>query len=265
MRLKELINKSVYGTTGHVGSTDDTNKLEQYILYNLPVLKEFKQIIVAANYSGPSSNKINNESLWKGYFPNCILLHPEVNRGRNFGTTDLDNILFDYCKEYNENWLCKSDNDVILQPILLDKEVDEADFYYINGIGFGGMVKYNFDFNRIINEDFYPQTWLYFMNVSKVNYLNDKQYLDETYKQIQSIPDCNDRIWEYIDGWSCEYFLRECINRNNLSKFHLVPQEKYITLLEVIKNYNIHDCSYKNIMIEGACHLQYPDQETIQI
>ena len=50
MLLKELINKSVYGTIGYLSSQEDLETLEQYILYNLPVLKEFKQIVVATNY-----------------------------------------------------------------------------------------------------------------------------------------------------------------------------------------------------------------------
>jgi hypothetical protein len=174
-------------------------------------------------------------------------------------------MVFDYCKANNIEWLCKSDNDVILLSEMLDKEIDEADFYYINGIGYGGMIKYNFDNKRIIDEDFYPQTWFYFINVFKVDYLNDKQYINKTYNQIQSIPNYNGKIWEYIDGWSCETFLKECINRNNLNKFHLIPQEKYITLLNIIKDYKIHDCSYKNIMIEGMCHFQYPNQDIIEI
>jgi hypothetical protein len=49
MLLKELINKSVYGTIGYIASQDDIDLLESYILYNLPVLKEFKQIVIAGN------------------------------------------------------------------------------------------------------------------------------------------------------------------------------------------------------------------------
>jgi hypothetical protein len=53
MLLKELINKSVYGTIGYIKSQDDINTLESYILYNLLVLKEFKQIVIATNYGSP--------------------------------------------------------------------------------------------------------------------------------------------------------------------------------------------------------------------
>jgi hypothetical protein len=41
----------------------------------------------------------------------------------------------------------------------------------------------------------------------------------------------NGKIWEYVKGWSCEDFLKNCIERNKLSKHHLIPQEKYLSLL----------------------------------
>lgn len=263
MFLKELINKSVYGTIGYISSQDDLDLLEQYIRYNRPVLKEFKKIVVSTNYSSPL--QIANTQLWKQYFPSCIILDSEVNRGHNFGTADLDNLIFDWCKENNEEWLCKSANDVVFQESILEKQIDSADFYYLNGIGYGGMIPYNFDFEKIINEEFYPQTNFYFINVSKTDYLNNKQYLNETYQQIQNIPNYNGKVWEYIEGWSCESFLKNCIKRNKLIKYHLIPEEKYVCLLQVIKNYNIHDCSHKNIMIEGICHFQYSNQPIIEI
>lgn len=264
MVIRELINKSTYGTIGYIKSVEDLDILEQYIIYNLPVLKEFKQILIATNYFEFELKSLN-EALWQKYFPNCISLHSATNRGHNHGNADLDNMLFDYCKTNNIEWLCKSANDVIFTSDLLDKEIDKADFYYLNGIGYGGMEKYNFDFNRIIDEDFYPQTNFYFINTSKIDYLNNKQYLDETYNFVKSIPSYNSRIWEYIDGWSCENFLKQCIERNNLSKYHLVSSEKYLHLLQLIEHYNIHDCSHKNIMIEGICHFQFPHQQIIEI
>jgi hypothetical protein len=135
----------------------------------------------------------------------------------------------------------------------------------MNGIGYGGMVKYDFEFDKIIKKEFYPQTNFYFINVEKIDYLNDKEYLDKTYQYVQSIPNYNGKIWEYIEGWSCEDLLKKCIERNNLLKFHLIPQEKYRILLQLVKTNNIHDCSHKNIMIEGICHFQYPNQQIIEI
>ncbi len=263
MVLKNIINKSIYGGMGHIMSQNDLDHLEQYILYNLPVLKEFKQIVVATNYGSPLQNE--NTQLWKKYFPNCTTIDSKLNRGHNHGYTDLENLIFDWCKENNEEWLCKVSNDVILKESILNKQVEEADFYYLNGIGYGGMIPYNFDFNRIINEEFYPQGNFYILNVSKCDFINDKKFLDETYEYIQNIPEYNGKIWEYIQGWSCEDFLKNCIERNKLIKYHLIPEEKYRILLQVVKHNQIHDCSHKNIMIEGICHFQHSNQPIIEI
>jgi hypothetical protein len=264
MNLKQLINKSIYGTIGYISSQDDLDLLEQYIVYNLPVLKEFKQIVVATNYSKPNSNRVENEKIWKKYFPDCIMLHSNVNRGHNFGTADLDNMLFDFCKENNIEWLCKSANDAILQESILNKEIEEADFYYLNGIGYGGMVQYGFDFDKIIDEDFYPQTNFYFINVFKTDYLNDKNHVTEIYNKVQDIPDYNGKAWEY--GFrSCETLLKETIKKHNLIKYHLISEDKYRILLGIIRDNNIHDCSHKNIMVEGICHFQYNNQQIIEI
>ncbi len=265
MVVKELINKSIYGTIGYISSKEDLNLLEQYIIYNLPVLKQFKQIISATNYKNYPELVEENKTLWKKYFPNCICLDNSINRGHNHGNADLDNILFNYCKENNIEWLCKSANDSIINENLLSKEIKEADFYYLNGIGVGGMIKYNFDFNKIINEDFYPQTNFYFININKCDYLNDNQYLNETYKYTQSLLEYNGRIWEYVPGWSCENFLKQCVERNNLFKYHLVSKDKYIKLLNTIQQYNIHDCSHKNIMINGICHFHFSKEQIILI
>jgi hypothetical protein len=265
MNLKQLINKSVYGTIGYISSQDDLDLLEQYILYNLPVLKEYKQIIVATNYKNYPELTKENFNLWKKYFPDCILLDSKINRGHNFGTADLDNAIIDYCKNNNIDWMCKSANDIIVQELILEQQINEADFYYMNGIGWGGMVNYNFDFDKIINEDFYPQTNFYIINTSKIDYLNNKEYINSTFEIISKLPEYNGRIWEYIQGWSCEDFLKQCIERNNLIKEHLVSLKKYRILLKWIYEQNIHDPSHKNIMIEGICHFHNNNKNIIQI
>ena len=263
MNLKQIINQSIYGTIGYISSQNDLDLLEQYILYNLPTLKEYKQVVVATNYSDLELIESNSQ-LWKKYFPECVLLDSKTNRGHNFGTADLDNMLFDYCKENNIEWLCKSANDVLIQESILNIPIKQADFYYLEGIGYGGLVECNFDFNKI-QKYFFPQTNFYFINVYKVDYLNDASHLDKTYQYTQTIPDYNGKIWEYVEGWSCELFLRQCVERNKLLKYHLVSQEKFHTLIKIIKEHVIHDSSHKNIMIEGICHFQYSNQPIIEI
>jgi hypothetical protein len=66
MNLKHLINKSTYGVIGYISSEEDLTRIEQYVLYNLEVLKEFKQIIIATNYLG--DYKFQNTEIWKSIF-----------------------------------------------------------------------------------------------------------------------------------------------------------------------------------------------------
>jgi hypothetical protein len=262
MLLKELINKSYYGVIGYISSNEDLSITEQYIIYNLPILKEFKQIIVTTNYSG--NFQTQTSQLWKKYFPECIIINSEVNRGHNHGNADLDNLIFDYCKKENIKWLCKSANDIILSESLLTKEIDNADFYYLDGISYNDLYLTNFNYDEVLNTHFHPQTNFYFIDVSKCDYLNNKQYLDDTFEQIKHIPDYNGKIWEYIDGWSCEGFLRKCIERNNLQKYYLA-KNKHNKLCDTIKMYQIGDPSHKNIMIEGICHFHFKNQSILEI
>ena len=259
MKLKTLINKSYYGSIGYIDNRDSIDTLGSYLLHNKLVLDEFEGHIFAFTHKDLDTEHL--EETISSLYPNAIILYLDKNRGHNFGTVDLDNLVFDYCKDNNIEWLCKASNDIILQPEVLELPIDEADFYYMGSIGLGGMVKYDFDNQRIINEDFFPQTNFYFINVSKTDYLNDKEYIDKTYNEIQNVPDYNGRIWEYFQGWTCERFLKNCVERNNLSKCHLIPQKTYIKLLELIKQQQIHDCSHKNIMIEGICHYQNQNQK----
>jgi len=264
MNLKQLINKSVYGTVGYISSNEDLDILESYIMYNLPILKEFKQIIVATNFSNgrsyPSYQTLNDK-LWKKYFPDCIILNSNINRGHNFGTADLDNMLFDFCKENEIEWLFKTSNDVVFTPEFLEISIEEADFYYMNGISALDVIKNKYNYSEV----FYPQTNYYFINVSKCDYLNNKKYLDETYIHSKSIPNYTGKIWDYIDGWSCENFLKQCVERNNLTKYNLISKKTHDYLCWVISTHNIGDPSHKNIMIKGICHFHYPKQNIIEI
>jgi len=261
MQIKDLVNKSWYGTTGHIKSEDDLILVERYIKYNLIFLKKFKGIITSINCDPKDIDlKCKNIEIWEKYFDNVVQLECPANRGYNFGVADLDNLIIDYCKENNIDWVCKSDNDMILDLSFLEKEIDDSDFYYINGVGFGGLQAYDFDIEKVMVEDFFPQTNFYFLNTSKVDFLNDKKYLDKTYKQVSEIENYNGKVWEYIEDWTCERFLANCVERNNLKKFHLISKPKYKKLLEHIFHSRVIDCSYKNIMIEGVCHYHFENQ-----
>lgn len=264
MTLRELANSSIYGTIGYISTKEDVDFLEEhYINYNLPVLKEFSRILVATNFDNKEVIPYL-EAMWNKYFTNCTFLHSPINRGRGIGTADLDDAIFTFCKSNNLDWLCKSSNDMIFRKEVLDKEVGNADFYYFNGIGYTGVHKYGFDLHKIMDEDFYPQTTFYFINVLKTDYLNDREHVNETYIKIKAANSNTGKLIDY--GFRTnETLLRECVERNNLIKENLIPKEKYFKLLNIIKDFRIADCSHKSIMLENTCHMQWLAQPIIEI
>jgi hypothetical protein len=46
MNLKQLINKSAYGTIGYIGSENDLIKTDKYFAYNKEVINNFAYIII---------------------------------------------------------------------------------------------------------------------------------------------------------------------------------------------------------------------------
>ena len=265
MKKIELINKSYLGISIYLANDSDLAKLREYIIVNKPVFDEFKGIIVSLNY-GYRALSGRNKYLWNEFFDNVTFLNLDVNRKHTFGTFDLDGVIFDICKENNIEFLFKINHDMIYYPEFLEGDVpDDAEFLYYNGIGYGGMEKYDYDLDRVAKEDFYPQTTQYFINCSKLPELHNKQVITDVYNYTQGIKNYSGRVWEYVDNFSCEDFLKNAVTKNNLVKYHLTKPDTYIRLLNFIKGNNIHDCSHKQLIIDGTCHLQYPEQQLIRI
>ena len=182
MKFREVVEKSAYGTVGYVAKPGDLQVLERHIVHNLPILKAFTHVIVATNYGGESPHELaaGNNEVWRRHFPDCAILDSRHNRGHSIGTSDLDNLVFDHCKANDIEWLCKGANDVLLSAPVLDIEIQAADFYYLNAISYSALRQHDFDLARIGADLFYPQTNFYAINVSKTDFLIDKELLDRS-------------------------------------------------------------------------------------
>jgi len=267
MKKIELINKSYVGIVEHISSDSKLEDLEQYIKSNKPMFDKFKGVIVASNYAYDVHIE-RTHKLWREYFPNANFVDLDANRGHTFGTLDLDGAIFDFCKANDIDWLCKLNDDMLLLAECgwEDGDVpDDADFCYYNGIGFGGMPKYDFDIDRIVKEDFYPQTTAYFINTTKLPELHSKDEVNEVYDYVQSLENYNGKVWEHKEGFTCEDLLKRSVLENELVLHHLTKPDTYIRLLEFVKANNIHDCSHKQLIIDGVLHYQHVGQQCIQI
>jgi hypothetical protein len=269
MDIQTLINKSYYGTQGYITNLEDLNTLESYINHNLPIINEYKNVIVATNFSSYDEGlQESNTELWHKYFPSAIILDSPVNRGHNHGYCDLENLLVEYCIDNDIEWLCKSHNDTLLTEDIWDLSIpnEEVDCYYTLGFNTETIQRlYDFNTSKMEKDWFYIQSSFYFINTSKITSWHDKEYLNKTYQQIQNIENYNGKIWEYIWEFQCELLTAACVKRNNLSKHYLFTGELYNTLCNYILNNNINDPSHKNISIQGICHLHSPNHPAIKI
>lgn len=258
MRFGDVLRRCVYGTTGYLADAWDLDALERLIEHNLPILRVFRQVVVATNYGpeGRDDLAAANSRLWRRYVPDCVVLDSEVNRGHSIGTSDLDNRLFDYCKAIGARWLCKSANDVRLDPPVLRIPVHDASFYYLNAVSYDALEAQGFDLSRFVAEFFYPQATFYAIDVSTTDFLVDKEFLDRSWAVVNRIPGYNGRIWEHIPGWSCEYLLRQCVLRNGLTRCHLMSDDQFRQVLGIVMDRRITDCSHKGLSINGICHAQ---------
>ena len=257
MKFGEVVSRSVYGSIGYLRDPRDVALLERNLRHNLPLLGLFRGVVVATNYGGDSTRELAalNRETWRRYVPDCVLLDSPVNRGHSIGTSDLDNMVFDHCKASGAPWLCKGASDVLLGAPVLDIEVDDADFYFLNAVSCRALPEVDGEHGETALDFFFPQTNFYAIDVGKTDFLVDKEFLDRSFAIVSRIPGYNGRIWEHIPGWSCENLLRKCVFRNGLTRCHLLDDAQFARLLRLVRERGIEDCSYKNLAIAGICHV----------
>lgn len=256
MKIKDLIKDSVYCTIGYADEKH-LETLSAYIEQNKFLLEQFDEIKIF--YNGDSDeNCYKAEEIWnKSLKTNTHNIQSLTNRGHTFGTMDLDNMVINFSKKVNKKYIWKTSVDTVFFPQILNKNIPEADFYYLQGIGYSGLSIYDKNY-------FFPQTNFYIIK-NKIDYLNDEKEIDEVYKLQQENP--NKKPWELKQGFESETFLKRCIERNRLTKYHLIGDYQFLKLKSIIEKHKIHDSSHKNIIIgdPGVCHLQWPEQPSYSI
>jgi hypothetical protein len=258
MKFREVAAGSVYGGISYLSGPADLERLERHIVHNLPLLGQFEGVVVATNYGSAEASELAaaNRALWRRHVPGCVLLDSPLNRGHSIGTADLDNLLFDHCKTTGARRVCKSAVDVLLDAPLLDLDVEEAQFHYLNAVSYDALAEHGFDLEPFTGPGFFfPQTNFYVIDVQATDHLVDKDFLDRSWAYVQRIPDYDGRIWEHVPRWSCEQLLRKCVRRNRLTRRHLLSEAQWGEVLSLVLDRHITDCSLKNVAVNGICHL----------
>lgn len=263
-----------YCSTGNISKSDDIESLEKILILNYDVISKFNYIVIQHNSTlegGKYIEAYNN--VWKKIYGNDVIILPHIeNRGHTFGTMDLDNNVVNHAKTLPIEFIYKSANDMLFSQNLFSLKLsDEFQFYFLQGIGYTGLTQFNYNLNEYLNnymnpEFFYPQTTFYIIS-KNVDYINDNIEIDNAYNYCKSLKNYSGKAWEFIEGFSCENFLKKCILRNKFKYKHMITDSTFYKILQLVDNYKICDCSHKNIYIEeiGVCHFQYINQNCIII
>lgn len=250
MKVSNLIKDSNIGIIGYADKTH-LEKLQFYINHNKWLYNQFQYIYVC--YTCDDIKYFNEVyKIWRNNFNNCYINLINPNLGHTFGTMLLDNIVIGISQKHSsKKYTWKSTVDILIYPELLEIDIEEKDWYGVTTCGFGGMEQYNYNYDNIIKNDFYPFTNFYIIN-NKVDYINNIDLINKKYELYKN--NTNLHPWELIN--SSETLLKECLERNKFTKQLLLSDNNYKKLLEFIYNYKIHDPSIKNILLKdlGICH-----------
>jgi hypothetical protein len=263
-----------YCSVGHISNPENIDILEQMLHHNYNVISKFDYIVVQQNCSDTSEKYIKDyNNVWIKIFGKDVVVLPFLkNRGHTFGAFDVDNAVVNYAKSLPIDFIYKSANDILLGEKLLKYPITkEYDFYYLQGVGYSGLEPFNYDINKFLKEYssieyLYPQTNFYIIN-KNLDSLYDLNELDKAYEYFNSIPNYNGKPWEYIQGFSCEQFLKNAVNRNKFKYKQLISDKTFLELLHIVKDYKMYDCSHKNIYFDeiDVCHFHNVNDPVITI
>lgn len=265
MKLKDLARKSdALVFPSYFSDRKDIEKVNYIQSLNSKFNKLFSNVVISITYS---SKKVKEElskeveKMYKEHFENIFFFHNGDNFGVVKSTCLMEEQLLKYCHTENFEMVCKSMDHVLILDEGLDIELDEDyDFYYTNGIGYGGCQHYNFKVEDIVENTFFPQTNFYFLNTKKVDYIYDLNLVEEKYLEWK---DNNYKSRAHFIA--CEEETGKSIERNGLSKFDMIPRNSFIEIVKKVIHFNIHDPSFKNLSTLGIVHFQYPEQEIYKL
>jgi len=277
MKLGDIVSESAFCSIGCITKEQDIETLKSYLLYNKPVISKFRTVVVAQtktdNVSDDLFRKYNN--IWYETFRSVMVIG-RPNFGHTFGFVDLDNSVLNYVRSlaFGNMWAWKSTNDVLLTEDIFNVEMDDANFFYLQGQGVTGVkTYYNNDVDLAVeslgNEDwdrFFPQTNFY-ITTSKTDSLISHEEFDKKYKAYISDPEYGIKPQLEYKYMLAECVVRDFIKRNNLKTKHLIGKESYRKLINAILMYNIVDGSHKNVLLTecGVCHYHFKDHDVIEI
>lgn len=272
MKLKNILNKSVYGSIATVTGEESLEKAYGFLEYNKDFIQSFPTVILALNKTSTCVMKyvLMYENMWKERYPGCYVLYNEKNRGHMFGTIDLEESILEYMKDHRpaSEYLFKSTEDMLLSTNMLEIDYPEGDFYYYPGFSYESIIQAGGVDNlfNIIKSNTYPdwtpQTNFYILNIKNIStlYGNDIHIKRDMYlNDLKLYPGLKPWEVKFEDGikFDCEHLLAKTVEP--MKKILLINDADIKNLINFVASNQIGDPSHKNLLFKetGSCHFHF--------
>jgi hypothetical protein len=267
MKIKDVIKNSVFASIATVKEESYSDFYGHY-RHNQDFVKNFKHIVYYINVSeGCSESSVNKYiTMIKSLHTNAVIKKVEKNYGHMFGTIDLEEKMLSLIKiEYPEcKFVFKSMEDVLIAENFLNKEFEDASFYFLPSFSFNDVVNSKKDIFEL------PQTTFFIINKDLINNLYGDDILtkkDIYHKQKLTNPELKPWEMSFNDGlkFDCENHLKRTVA--NLKTCSLLDVDGLGSLQSFVYNNFVGDPSHKNIYFKklGVCHYHFLEEPVYEI
>lgn len=271
IELKDIVARSIFGSVGTILNEEHLSFFIAVARYNAEFLNAFPRVVYCLN--GNSELIESSQSYLREFIVTDLSIVTTENLGHTFGTFLNDRAVFVFADSFDYDYIWKFSNDVIVNKDIFNKQITpDKGFYYLNNIGYNVFNTY--DKNQLVKvlmdqSFYYPQTNYYIVKNHTEFYPNEEliYQLKKEYEEIKKT-DPSIQPWHAINGCDCEHMLAKTVEKNQLSKEHLLSESSVKTIIDFIWQYNIYDGSHKNIAyseLGHLCHLHYPNQNSYLI
>jgi hypothetical protein len=271
MILKDMVQSSIFATDITALSEHDVLKFNAYFNFKKPLINLFPFAIFSINGESQFINSIH-DYIKKNISTNFqVVVSP--NLGHTFGSFLLDYKIFEISNNLNYNYIWKFANDVIVDTPILEYSVPDADFYYINNIGYISLDKINEPERPKYSKDslaqaaidqtyFYPQTNYYIIK-NNIDFYPDIETIYKLKQEYDIIKQQNPHIqpWHAIYECDSENMLKKTIINNDLKIYYLLDMKDTKSVIDYVDETKNYDGSHKNVLysqLGNLCHLHYP-------
>ena len=263
MKLRDIIEESLFATIGTVTDEDGLANAEQVWLHNKPVTELFDLQTPQYNSTEEASQHTVQSygAKFLGHsFKNTVKKFHVKNRGHMFGTIDLDEACLSEAKYECFKYLWKCTSDFLVSPAILDVEVPEDfDFLYLPGFSLETLEQASARGEDYESFKLTPQTNFFIIRVDAVDnlYGNDVEEKKAQYEEVKKLhPHIKPWDMQFSDGlkFACEDHLGR--TTASLKNHCLLSPVTLNNLIDFVRVNKVADPSHKNIYFTqtGLCH-----------